>query len=645
MTGGGGWLSTLGHSMAKRCHSSWCVLYAFTTDIDPGILFSVFLALGATGLCEHLDLSVSGASLPTLLTLIAFPLTFSINEAYARRQRTLEALATFRSEMWALHAFHRRCRSALDALEPGSGATHMDNLLDEVSTLTESVRHYCVQERSVTRNTSLEEVYESFRRIRTQSVELCELMQASKNSVNEVIVFQAMSNALDAFERIRVARDYPTPRSARQTYKVLGVVYPALMAPAYVADNDGSESPWAPYYVAIMVALVFGLLISVQDKLDNPFNAYECSDHNERPMKLVSKHPDNIDLSKLVFWPMLAISGEVEVNASFYARPACTLHGGPTQELKRILQSRSIGRHFTDPDVGHGHSHGTRSQQAMSVASTDSHLSKNPPLLMRRPSNASSHKALDLSIFTPQSPEQPPDTILDTAAGAADAIVVGTPLASPTHHRDNVFDDVDINSDPDTDIDDAAHDDDDDGDDARPANTSSPTTLAAVTQPPNTLNRTDVAPAMSPIRNANDTQPRSISASSSRFTVVPVARPLSDIPVEEDDTDEHETVAITLSTPEIKTVPNQLNGGGGGAPAPTSHRQNQNPNHGGGNVVEVVLNPISAPATPMVAGSDDDVNTTTMPMGGGGPYGHEDRPGPSFQHRSRVKFAPSVELF
>ena len=61
-------------------------------------------------------------------------------------------------------------------------------------------------------------------------------------------------------------------------------LYPALLAPAYLGSDNGHNSEWGPYYAAAIVSLVFGLLISVQDKLDNPFNTFELPSERHAPL-------------------------------------------------------------------------------------------------------------------------------------------------------------------------------------------------------------------------------------------------------------------------------------------------------------------------------------------------------------------------
>ena len=50
-------------------------------------------------------------------------------------------------------------------------------------------------------------------------------------------MFSSINDALAAFERVRVARDYPTPRSALAYYRLLGVLFPMLLAPVYVHES------------------------------------------------------------------------------------------------------------------------------------------------------------------------------------------------------------------------------------------------------------------------------------------------------------------------------------------------------------------------------------------------------------------------
>ena len=91
-----------------------------------------------------------------------------------------------------------------------------------------------------------------------------------------------------SFERLRVIREYRSPRSIRSFTKVLIFALPLLLSPYYVYLGSKSiiingvnvNTEWSPYYIAIMVAFVFGALQGVQDKLDDPFDGMSEDDIN-----------------------------------------------------------------------------------------------------------------------------------------------------------------------------------------------------------------------------------------------------------------------------------------------------------------------------------------------------------------------------
>lgn len=75
-----------------------------------------------------------------------------------------------------------------------------------------------------------------------------------------------------SFEKLRVIREYSSPRSLRAFTKVFIFLMPLLLSPYYVYSGNQTESTWAPYYLSVMVSFLFGSLQAVQDKLDDPFD-------------------------------------------------------------------------------------------------------------------------------------------------------------------------------------------------------------------------------------------------------------------------------------------------------------------------------------------------------------------------------------
>ena len=83
-----------------------------------------------------------------------------------------------------------------------------------------------------------------------------------------------------AFERLRVVREYRSPRTIRSFTKVFISLMPLLLSPYYVFIGKHTGNHWAAYYVAIIVSFVFGTLQGVQDKLDDPFDGISEDDIN-----------------------------------------------------------------------------------------------------------------------------------------------------------------------------------------------------------------------------------------------------------------------------------------------------------------------------------------------------------------------------
>lgn len=83
-----------------------------------------------------------------------------------------------------------------------------------------------------------------------------------------------------AFERLRVIREYRSPRGIRSFTKVFIFVMPILISPYYVFVGISSGNTWSPYYISLVTTFVFGTLQGVQDVLDDPFDGISEDDVN-----------------------------------------------------------------------------------------------------------------------------------------------------------------------------------------------------------------------------------------------------------------------------------------------------------------------------------------------------------------------------
>ena len=61
-------------------------------------------------------------------------------------------------------------------------------------------------------------------------------------------------------------------RSIRSFTKVFVMFLPIILGPYFIFLGQKSSNKYEPYYISAIVALIFSVLQSVQDKLDSPFD-------------------------------------------------------------------------------------------------------------------------------------------------------------------------------------------------------------------------------------------------------------------------------------------------------------------------------------------------------------------------------------
>lgn len=102
-----------------------------------------------------------------------------------------------------------------------------------------------------------------------------------------VVHFQLtiLSLMCHAFERLRVIREYRSPRTIRSFTKVFIFLMPIVLSPYYVHMGIKSGNTWSPYYIAVLTSFIFGTLQGVQDVLDDPFDGISEDDINLGPVR------------------------------------------------------------------------------------------------------------------------------------------------------------------------------------------------------------------------------------------------------------------------------------------------------------------------------------------------------------------------
>ena len=227
----------------------------FFRIINHRTLIIIGMALGATWFCIE---NGYAAELPTTLIGIAviFPIVFSINSAYRRREEALKYLASIKGHLIAL-AFAARDWTPKDK---GRVNTTIQELGPQLfSALTKALAD------STQKNFNA--VYDVFSKwsshhegLREAGVSGSEISRAN----------QYLRGVMIEFERMRNITRYRTPITLRAYSKVFLHAVPVLFAPhfAHLADT----SLYAGYFVATLYSLVFVSLDVIQDRLEHPFD-------------------------------------------------------------------------------------------------------------------------------------------------------------------------------------------------------------------------------------------------------------------------------------------------------------------------------------------------------------------------------------
>lgn len=231
-------------------------LRSFGHILDRHTLAVTVLAVLSTWLCLRFGVV---ADLPSVLIGVAviFPIVFSINAAYKRREDALSHLASAKGHAVAIAWAHRDWVGG-DAELAGRGK-------ERIAALFEAMREYFVTEGG------REALVRVYRRLSDLS-RSHEALRAAGVPANEVSrANQYLRAIVIDFERMRNILEYRTPMALRAYSRVFLNAFPVLFGP-YFASIAIESSPAVGYLVAVVFSLVLVSLDNIQDALENPYD-------------------------------------------------------------------------------------------------------------------------------------------------------------------------------------------------------------------------------------------------------------------------------------------------------------------------------------------------------------------------------------
>lgn len=217
-------------------------------------------AIISTYLCIQYQLHAD-FPLTLVATAIVFPIVFSINSAYKRREIALREYAFIKSHGRAIFFVAR------DWLESPSNET-LDHARQRIIKVLSTCRDLFTGHPDTFRNRE-EDVYDAFSDL---SLFIKNDLRGNGLASGEVSrTNQYLSKMFCAFENMKHIYQYRTPRTLRLFSKVFVSVLPIIYGP-YFAFNAIEYSPGLAYIMPILFSVVLVSLSNIQEHLENPFD-------------------------------------------------------------------------------------------------------------------------------------------------------------------------------------------------------------------------------------------------------------------------------------------------------------------------------------------------------------------------------------
>ncbi|MBT3180235.1 MAG: hypothetical protein HOB40_02990 [Candidatus Marinimicrobia bacterium] len=196
---------------------------------------------------------------------IVFPIVFSINAAYVRREKALTHFSEIKGSALAIRLAHMHWVNA----DTSSHLKKLDNLYSQFFKKLSSY---------LKSDSPTKELYNDIiLQFRDISLQHEELRSAGLSTSETSRSNQYLRIMIVHFENIINIKSYRTPNSLRAYSKVFLNAFPIIFSPffAFVASNN---SPLFGFALAIMYGLVLTSLDNIQDDLEDPFDGIGSDD-------------------------------------------------------------------------------------------------------------------------------------------------------------------------------------------------------------------------------------------------------------------------------------------------------------------------------------------------------------------------------
>ena len=240
------------------------------------------LSVISTYICIHYSITAD-YPLSIFATAIIFPIVFSINSAYKRREIALSKYSALKSLGTAIFFATRDWLENPSKKNINKSKSLLEELLNACKEFfTGSIDDLRKNEKAVYN------VFSSLSRFIKNDLRNNGMGASEVSRVN-----QYLSKMLISFEDAKHIYQYATPRSLRSFSSVFITILPILYGP-YFAYEATQYSDHVTYVMPVLFSLVLVSLSNIQDHLENPFDGVGEDDITINVDQYVS-HLDELD--------------------------------------------------------------------------------------------------------------------------------------------------------------------------------------------------------------------------------------------------------------------------------------------------------------------------------------------------------------
>ena len=215
------------------------------------------LSIAATATCEYL-LIVGDMPMSLIGLAVVFPLVFSINASFQRRDEALNQYGKINANLASLYFAHKGWTNSNQA----------DDNFQEIKKLSlrflEQLKVDLTNEESPKKLKA--EIYEIFGNLSKKN----EIFLQKGMPDAHAIVSSWVNEIMQSYEALSNISDYRTPKALRAYSKVFLNLFPLIFSPYFA--NLNQDITYMGYLVALIYSVVLVMLSNIQDNVENPFD-------------------------------------------------------------------------------------------------------------------------------------------------------------------------------------------------------------------------------------------------------------------------------------------------------------------------------------------------------------------------------------